>query len=91
MHFPCGQESGATFQFMGKMHTFCFMHRVKQKVETFPTPPDTDCVICYEEQEDALEFAFKLESSMEMEIRRSSEINQNPVVCSKVLDTLGQV
>ena len=54
MHFPCGQESGAaTFQFMGKMHTFCFMHRVKQKVETFPTPPDTDCVICYEEQEDA--------------------------------------
>ena len=44
-----------------------------------------------DEQEDALEFAFKLESSMEMEIRRSSEINQNPVVCSKVLDTLGQV
>ena len=55
MHFPCGQEAGATFQFMGKMHTYCFMHRVKQKVETFPTPPDTDCVICYEKVDQVLE------------------------------------
>ena len=48
MHFPCGQEAGATFQFMGKMHTYCYMHRVRQKEETFPSPPDADCVICYE-------------------------------------------
>eukprot|EP00092_Neocalanus_flemingeri_P011468 GFUD01012360.1.p1 GENE.GFUD01012360.1~~GFUD01012360.1.p1 ORF type:complete len:1412 (-),score=414.50 GFUD01012360.1:12-4247(-) len=48
MHFPCGQEVGATFQFTGKMTVYCKNHRVKQKVETFPTPPDTDCVICYE-------------------------------------------
>ena len=48
MHFPCGQKVGATFQFMGKMHTYCYMHRVKQKEENFPSPPDIDCVICYE-------------------------------------------
>ena len=36
-----------------------------------------------DEQEDALGFAFKLESR--------SEINLNPVLCSKVLDTLEQV
>ena len=36
-----------------------------------------------DEQEDALGFAFKLESR--------SKINLNPGLCSKVLDTLGQV
>ena len=45
---PFGQKVGATFQLLGKMHTYCYMHRVKQKEENFPSPPDTDCVICYE-------------------------------------------
>ena len=51
MHFPCGQEVGATFQFTGKMLVFCKVHRVRQKVKTYPTPPDMDCVICYESVE----------------------------------------
>ena len=59
MHFPCGQEAGATFQFMGKMHTYCYIHRVKQKEESFPSPPDADCVICYEKVDIAGKKDFK--------------------------------
>ena len=32
MHFPCGQEKGATFQFTGRMMIYCNQHRLKQKV-----------------------------------------------------------
>ena len=39
MHFPCGQEAGATFQFMGKMLVYCTQHRVRQKTEHLPSPP----------------------------------------------------
>ena len=51
MHFPCGMEAGATFQFMGRMDVFCKEHRLRQDDESFPSPPDSDCVICYEEVE----------------------------------------
>ena len=32
MHFPCGQEKGATFQFNGRMMIYCNQHRLRQKV-----------------------------------------------------------
>ena len=32
MHFPCGQEKGATFQFNGRMMIYCTQHRLRQKV-----------------------------------------------------------
>ena len=48
MHFTCGQSVGATFQFYGKMYVYCKQHRVRQKSDSFPSPPDYDCIICYE-------------------------------------------
>ena len=60
MHFPCGQANGATFQFYGKMLAYCQFHRIKQKTEHCPTPPDSDCVICYEKVETKLEDFKKL-------------------------------
>ena len=73
MHFPCGQDNGATFQFQGKMSVYCGQHRVRQKVcllllplyfscsyyfscfqvDLLPTPPDKECVICYEPVQDS--------------------------------------
>ena len=32
MHFPCGREAGATFQFKGRMMIYCTQHRLRQKV-----------------------------------------------------------
>ena len=32
MHFPCGREKGATFQFKGRMMIYCTQHRLRQKV-----------------------------------------------------------
>ena len=51
MHFPCGQAAGACFQFTGRMTIYCGAHRPRQKVEGLPSPPDTECVICFEEVE----------------------------------------
>ena len=46
MHFLCGREHGATFQFYGGMAAFCGEHRVRKREAALPSPPDQDCMIC---------------------------------------------